>query len=203
MDIEPIETASETAENGKKSAEKASNDRYVWINGVRCYRKSGKPVGRPKKDGRDWDYKKDAKARGLTALRLMQDIYRDENLSMPERLRAASTALPYETPKLQAVANLNVNAEATSKAEIDQELLEHGIDPELLSGLVNGTLHAKPSPTQEQENAKYSADHPNSNTTPDQNNENETITGKAMLPLPAQPTTPASESSSTVIDPTD
>jgi hypothetical protein len=42
----------------------------------------------------------------LTAHQLLQDIYRNEQVPLPVRMRAAIESLPYETPKLMAVANV-------------------------------------------------------------------------------------------------
>jgi hypothetical protein len=41
---------------------------------------------------------------GETALQLLQTIYRDQRVPLPVRIRCAVEALPYENPKLSAVA---------------------------------------------------------------------------------------------------
>jgi hypothetical protein len=43
----------------------------------------------------------------LTALQLLQAIYRNPNLPLTVRHRAARDALPYEAPKLAVVANVS------------------------------------------------------------------------------------------------
>jgi hypothetical protein len=42
--------------------------------------------------------------KGVDALRLLQMVYRGEFKASPQQLRAAIESLPYETPKLTAVA---------------------------------------------------------------------------------------------------
>jgi hypothetical protein len=43
----------------------------------------------------------------VTALGLLQAIYKDPNLPLPVRHRAARDALPYEAPRLSVVANVS------------------------------------------------------------------------------------------------
>jgi hypothetical protein len=43
---------------------------------------------------------------GETAIQLLQSIYRNKLMPLPIRMRAASLALPFEQPKLSAIAYL-------------------------------------------------------------------------------------------------
>jgi hypothetical protein len=43
---------------------------------------------------------------GETAIQLLQSIYRNKLMPLPVRMRAASMALPFEQPKLSAIAYL-------------------------------------------------------------------------------------------------
>jgi hypothetical protein len=46
-----------------------------------------------------------------TALRLLQEIYRDAMVPLPTRMRAAIESLPYENPRMSAVAVGYLNSE--------------------------------------------------------------------------------------------
>jgi hypothetical protein len=52
--------------------------------------------------------RRDASISGQSALGLLQSIYRDQGLPLSTRMRAAALALPHESPRLTAVANVNV-----------------------------------------------------------------------------------------------
>jgi hypothetical protein len=54
----------------------------------------------------------------LSALGLLQAIYRSPEVPLPTRMRAAAIALPHESPRLTAVANIDVSdfAEKLEKA---------------------------------------------------------------------------------------
>jgi hypothetical protein len=47
---------------------------------------------------------------GETALSLLQAVYRNPLVPLPVRMRAAAEALPYEAPRLSAVAHASMTA---------------------------------------------------------------------------------------------
>jgi hypothetical protein len=52
-----------------------------------------------------------------SALELLQAVYRDPDMPLPARMRAAALALPHESPRLTAVANIDVS-DFSEKLEI-------------------------------------------------------------------------------------
>ena len=69
-----------------------------------------------------------------TSLELLQAVYRNPSLPLPTRMRAAMAALPFETPKLMAVAQITEQSFA--------EILERRIQN--YQRLQNGIIEAKP-----------------------------------------------------------
>jgi hypothetical protein len=71
---------------------------------------------------------------GRTALELLQAIYRDKRNPLHMRMRAASTAIPFETPKLAVTTQLNAGDLG--------DLLDRAINRSLNGPpkLINGTL---------------------------------------------------------------
>jgi hypothetical protein len=50
---------------------------------------------------------RDASISGQSALALLQAVYRDPEVPLSTRIRCAALALPHETPRLTAVANIS------------------------------------------------------------------------------------------------
>jgi hypothetical protein len=67
----------------------------------------------------------------VTAHRLLQSIYRDEEVALPVRMRAAIESLPYETPKLSATAIATMDGNSFGEA-LDR-CIERSKGPPLLN----------------------------------------------------------------------
>lgn|SRR5262249_37079629 len=81
--------------------------------------------------------------KGTRALELLQMVYRGEYKATPQQMRAAVESLPYESPKLMAVAHFSGNfADQLDKAieARSMKLIEHAPVPK-----------AEPMPTREQQ----------------------------------------------------
>ena len=70
----------------------------------------------------------------ITAHRLLQSIYRDEEVALPVRMRAAIESLPYETPKLSATAIATLDGKTF--AEALERCIERSKGPPRLNGPV-------------------------------------------------------------------
>ena len=62
---------------------------------------------------------------GATALELLQAIYRNPQVPLPVRIRCATEALPYENPKLSAVALASMDANDFA-ARLDRAIMRSG-----------------------------------------------------------------------------
>jgi hypothetical protein len=62
---------------------------------------------------------------GETALELLQAVYRDQQQPLPVRIRCATEALPYENPKLSAVAVGYMSADSFA-ARLDRAIMRSG-----------------------------------------------------------------------------
>jgi hypothetical protein len=65
---------------------------------------------------------------GATALELLQSVYRDQRQPLHVRIRCAAEALPFETPKLGAVAVTSLSANDFAAA-LDRAILRSGKAP--------------------------------------------------------------------------
>jgi hypothetical protein len=75
----------------------------------------------------------------ITAHEFLQEIYRNEEVALPVRMRAAIESLPFETPKLASTTNLNFDA---SFAVLLDKAIERSQRPLKL-------IEAQPVPTQQ------------------------------------------------------
>ena len=68
----------------------------------------------------------------LTSLEYLQSIYRDENQLTSTRIRCAVEALPYENPRVSAVAVTHMNDNDFATA-LERAIIRSGINPKPLS----------------------------------------------------------------------
>jgi hypothetical protein len=68
---------------------------------------------------------------GETVLELLQAVYRDQRQPLPVRIRCATEALPYENPKLSAVAVGYMSADNFA-ARLDRAIARSGKGPVLI-----------------------------------------------------------------------
>jgi hypothetical protein len=69
----------------------------------------------------------------ITAHRLLQSIYRDEEVALPTRMRAAIESLPYETPKLSATAIATMDGQSFAEA-LERAIIRSQSPVPLLNG---------------------------------------------------------------------
>ena len=70
----------------------------------------------------------------VKALELLQEVYRNEEVALPVRMRAAIECLPFENPKLSATAIATMDGK--SFAEALDRCIERSKGPPLLNGPV-------------------------------------------------------------------
>jgi hypothetical protein len=80
----------------------------------------------------------------VLALPLLQMAYRGKVMLSPQQMRAAIEALPFETPKLTAVATAELNGNSFA------ELLDRAIDRSERSKRPPPMIDLKPVPTEQQ-----------------------------------------------------
>jgi hypothetical protein len=78
----------------------------------------------------------------LTSLGYLQSIYRDENQSPSMRIRCAVEALPYENPRVSAIAVTNMSGQSFADALERAILRSKSPPPE--PKLINGTVELPP-----------------------------------------------------------
>jgi hypothetical protein len=72
---------------------------------------------------------------GETALELLQAVYRDQRQPLPVRIRSAAEALPYENPKLSAMAVTSLSGNDFAAA-LDRAIARSGKAPLLIEAKV-------------------------------------------------------------------
>jgi hypothetical protein len=70
----------------------------------------------------------------VKALELLQEVYRNEEVALPTRMRAAIECLPFENPKLSATAIATMDGQTFAQAL--ERCIERSRNPPLLNGPV-------------------------------------------------------------------
>jgi hypothetical protein len=68
----------------------------------------------------------------VKALELLQEVYRNEEVALPTRMRAAIECLPFENPKLSATAIAAFDGQTFAQAL--ERCIERSKSPPLLNG---------------------------------------------------------------------
>jgi hypothetical protein len=85
----------------------------------------------------------------VKALELLQEVYRNEEVALPTRMRAAIECLPFENPKLSATAIAAFDGQTFADA------LERCIERSKSPPLLNGSVEPLPANTLSKPMARY------------------------------------------------
>lgn len=130
-ETDPVERARELAREENRgplveAPKRNGESMYFEVDGQKYFAGSGKKVGRPEGSKNEQPELPSHK----TPLAYMSDVMNDVKAKPDRRDRMAVSAAPYVHPKLSAVAFKDLDRPEMTRADIEQRLLEHGINPD-------------------------------------------------------------------------